>query len=81
MRLGCLGGNIGGFYHFGLEDGSDTPSLGINLIDKLDIEKLLEDKQQTKHLGSLSLSRLRKHKGNQGKPAGISEFGGENLEV
>ena len=56
LRLGRLGGNIGGFYHFGLGDGSDTPSLRINLIDKLDIEKLLEDKQPTKHSGSLSLS-------------------------
>ena len=43
MRLGCLGGNIGGFYRFGLGDVSGTPSLGINLKDKLDLRKSLEE--------------------------------------
>ena len=66
MRLGCLGGNIGGFYHFGLGDGSGTPSLGINLTGKLDIRKLLEEKHKpTKSLYLSSLSRLRKTKGRK----------------
>ena len=43
LRLGCLGGNIGGFYHFGLGDGSGTPSLGINLMSEIDIRKPLEN--------------------------------------
>ena len=44
LRLECLGGNIGGFYHFGLGDGSGIPSLGIDLICEIDLRKLLEEK-------------------------------------
>ena len=66
LRLGCLGGNIGGFYHFGLGDGSGTPSLGINLMGKLNIKKLLEEKHKpTKSFYLSSLSRSRKTKGRK----------------
>ena len=88
MRLECLGGNIGGFYHFGLGDDSGTPSLGINLKDKLDLRKPLEENTNRLkfRLNSPSLT-LKENKGKekehrkQGKQVGISEFGGENLEV
>ena len=80
LRLGCLGGNNGGFYHFGLGDGSGTPSPEINLIDKLDLRKPLE--KNTNRLSILSQLTYT-FKGNQGekntenlreKQAGILRF-------
>ena len=65
LRLGCLGGNVGGFYHFGLGDGSGTPNLGINLTSKLDIRKLLEENANRRKLYLSSLSLSRKTKGRK----------------
>ena len=87
LRLECLGGNIGGFYHFGLGDGSGTPSLGINLIDKLDLRKPLE--RNTNRLSFLSQltytfkrnQRKKNTKKLKGKLAGNSGICIEELKV
>ena len=55
LRLGCLGGNIGGFYRFGLGDGSGTPSLGVNLMSGTKARKPLGKRINRPYFSSFSL--------------------------
>ena len=58
-------GNIGGFFHFGLGDGSGTPSLEINLTSKIDIRKPLENINRPYILSLTSLFSLKENKGRK----------------